>query len=217
MYFVNGIVPGLCDENGAPNRKFITRMQMIKLQDIEEAVIKIFDDEASPNLYFHNSAFVKSIANHVELLSTSEKLPEEDYIILKLSTIFLFTGFITDYEKPVEASIRLASELLPKYGFSQSDIALAARLIRNSFNEIQETLSDRILHDARYDYLGRVDYQKLTEKLLRERTEYGKHTDSKTWIQTQKKLLHDHDFLTKTARLLRNIPVEEQIAGLEKM
>jgi hypothetical protein len=217
MYFVKGIVPGLCDENGAPNRKFITRMQMIKLQDIEEAVIKIFDDEASPNLYFHNSSFVKSVANHVELLSTSEKLPEEDYIILKLSTIFLFTGFITDYEKPVEASIRLAGELLPKYGFSQSDIALAARLIRNSFNEVHETLSDRILHDAKYDYLGRVDYQKLTEKLLRERTEYGKHTDSKNWIQTQKMLLRDHEFLTKSARLLRNVPVEEQITGLEKI
>ena len=217
MYFVNGIVPGLCDENGSPNRKFITRMQRIKLQDIEEAVIKIYDDEASPNLYFHNSSFVKSVANHVELLSTAEKLPEEDYIILKLSTIFLFTGFITDYEKPMEASIRLAGELLPKYGFSQSDIALAARLIRNSFNEVQETLPDRILHDAKYDYLGRVDYQKLTEKLLRERTEYGKHADSKTWIQTQKKLLRDHDFLTKTARLLRNVPVEEQITGLEKM
>jgi class 3 adenylate cyclase len=217
MYFVKGIVQGLCDENGAPNRKFITRMQMIKLQDIEEAVIKIFDDEASPNLYFHNSSFVKSVANHVELLSTSERIPEEDYIILKLSTIFLFTGFITDYEKPMEASIRLAGELLPKYGFSQSDIALAARLIRNSFNEVQETLSDRILHDARYDYLGRVDYQKLTEKLLRERTEYGKHTDSKSWIQTQKKLLRDHEFLTKSARLLRNVPVEEQITGLEKM
>ena len=40
MYFVNGIIPELCDENGGPNRKFIIKMQMIKLQDIEEMVIK---------------------------------------------------------------------------------------------------------------------------------------------------------------------------------
>ena len=40
MYFVNGIVPELCDENGGPNRKFIVKMQMIKLQDIEEMIIK---------------------------------------------------------------------------------------------------------------------------------------------------------------------------------
>ena len=31
MYFVNGIIPELCDENGNPNSKFIVKMQMIKL------------------------------------------------------------------------------------------------------------------------------------------------------------------------------------------
>ena len=25
MYFVNGIIPELCDENGGPNRKFIVK------------------------------------------------------------------------------------------------------------------------------------------------------------------------------------------------
>jgi len=51
MYFVIGIIPDLSDENGAPNRKFIVKMQMIKLQDIEEMIIKMFDDEAPPNLF----------------------------------------------------------------------------------------------------------------------------------------------------------------------
>jgi len=59
-----------------------------------------------------------------------------------------------------------------------------------------------------------VDYVKLTEKLLRERTEYGKHTDNTTWIETQKKLLAEHGFLTNTAKLLRSVSVEEQLAGL---
>jgi hypothetical protein len=177
-------------------------------------VIKIFDEEASPNLYFHNSALVKNISNHVELLSTSEKLPGEDYIILKLAAVFLLTGFIYDYEKPMEASIRLVEELLPKYNFSRRDIELACKLIRNSFIDKQESLSDMILHDALYDYLGRVDFHKLSEKLLRERTEYGKHSDSSAWKDIRKKLLLKHNFLTKTARLLRNVPAEEQIAGL---
>jgi adenylate cyclase len=215
MYFVNGIVPGLCDENGAPNRKFIVKMQMIKLQDIEEMLTKMFDDEASPNLYFHNSALVKNISNHVELLSTAEKLSGEEFINLKLASVFLLTGFISDYEKPMEASLRLVEEILPKYGFSQSDIELTGKIIRNSYNDQQDSISDNILHDSRYDYLGRVDYLKLTEKLLRERTEYGKHSDTKTWIEIQKKLLSDHKFLTNTAKLLRSVTIEEQIALLQ--
>ena len=93
MYFVNGIVPDLADENGGPNRKFIVKMQMIKLQDIEEMITKMFDDEAPPNLYFHNSSMLKNITNQVELLSVAEKLPDEEFINLKLASVFLLTGY----------------------------------------------------------------------------------------------------------------------------
>lgn len=216
MYFVEGIVPGLSEENGDPNRKFVLKMQMIKLQDIEEMITKMFDEEAPPNLYFHNSALVKSISNHVELLSRAEKLPEEEFINLKLASVFLLTGYISDYEKPMEASARLVEEILPRYGFGQENIELTKKIIKNSYIDCQESLSDKILHDARYDYLGRIDYIKLTEKLLRERTEYGKHTDNKTWIEIQMKQLAHHEFLTNTAKLFRSVRIEDQIARVQE-
>ena len=216
MYFVNGIIPELCDENGGPNREFVIKMQMIKLQDIEEMITKMFDDEAPPNLYFHNSSMVKNISIHVELLSRAENLPDEEFINLKLASVFLLTGYISDYEKPMEASLRLVEEILPGYGFNQENVDSTKKIIRNCFTGHQESLTDNILHDARYDYLGRVDYMKLTEKLLRERTEYGKHPDNKTWIEFQQKQLSDHQFLTNTAQILRSVPLKDQIAGLQK-
>ena len=203
MYFVKGIIPELCDENGSPNRKFIVKVQIIKLQDIEEIIIKMFDDEAPPDLYFHNSALVRNINTQVDLISNAEKLPEEDYVNLKLASLFLMTGFITDYEKPMEESIRLMDEVLPKYGFTKENRDIVNRLIKNSFTNNPETTSDQILNDARYDYLGRVDYIKHTDKLLKELAAYGKHHDRKKWIEIQKKHLLDHKFLTNTARLLQ--------------
>jgi len=215
MYFVKGIAPELSDENGSPNRKFIVKMQMIKLQDIEEMIIKMFDDEAPPNLYFHNSSMVKNISNQVELLSRAENLPDEEFINLKMASVFLLSGFISDYEKPMEASLRLVEEILPRYGFNQENVDSTKKIIKNSFCDSRESLSDNILHDARYDYLGRVDYMKLTDKLLRERTEYGKHSDKKAWIDSRLKQLSAHEFITNTAKLLRNVPIEDQIAGLQ--
>ena len=214
MYFVNGIVPELSYEEGRPNSKFIIKMQMIKLQDVEEMVLKMFDDEAPPNLYFHNSSMVKNITNQVELLSRAEKLPDEDFINLKLASVFLLTGYITDYEKPMEASLRLVEEILPVYGFSQENVEMTKTMIRNSFLNYQESLADKILHDARYDYLGRIDYMKLTDKLLRERAEYGKILSSKAWLEYRKKQLTEHDFTTSTGKLLRSVPLDEQIVGL---
>ena len=216
MYFVNGIVPELRDADGKPNRKFFLKMQMIKLQDIEEAVTKMFDDEAPPNMYFHNSSLVKSISNQVELLSKAEKLQDEKFINLKLASIFLFSGFISDYnyEKHIEASLVAVEEILPKYGFDQSDIEEVRKLVQNSYDNKKESASDNILHDARYDYLGRVDYLKLTDKLWKEEKEYGKVHDRKEWAEIQRKLLIDHEFITGTAKLLRSVPLEDQIAAL---
>lgn len=214
MYFVESIIPGLSDETGGPNHKFIVKIQMIKVQDIEDMITKMFDDEAPPNLYFHNSSMVKNISNQVELLSTAEKLPEEEYVNLKLASVFLLTGFITDYEKPMEASSRLVEEILPRYGFSQENIEATKKIIKNSFINHNESISDNILHDARYDYLGRVDYMKLTEKLQRERTEYGKLCEGSEWIELQEKLLGANDFITDTARLLRSVSIEEQLKEL---
>jgi adenylate cyclase len=215
MYFVNRIMDSLRDENDGPNHKFILKMQLIKLQDIEEYVLKMFDEEAPPNLYFHNAGYVKSTGNQVDLLSNAEKLDEEEYILLRLAAIFLITGFISDYDKPLEGACQIVEEVLPKFGFNKNNIALVKRIISNSFSEKQESLSDSILHDARYDYFGRVDFIKLTEKLLKEETEYGMVRDSKSWIRNQTKLLSDNEFITDTAKLLRGVSSGEQTEALE--
>jgi class 3 adenylate cyclase len=216
MYFVKGIIPELKDEDGKPNRKFLLKMHMIRLQDIEELVIKMFDDEAPPDLYFHNSAIVKNICAQAELLATAEKINNEDFVNLKLAAIFLFTGYINDYEKPAEAAVKMVGEILPGYGFSPDHIAEVQRLIQISFSGRYETDTDNILHDSRYDYLGRVDYLKLTEKLLREESENGITHSREEWIEIQKTLLKKHGFLTRTARMLRNVSAEDQIAALEQ-
>jgi adenylate cyclase len=217
MYFVLGIIPELRDENGMPNRKFILKMQMIKLQDIEEVVTKMFDDEAPPNLYFHNTSHVRNITNQVELLATAERLPEEDFVTLKLAAIFLFSGYITDYEKPLDATFMLVEEILLKYGFEKIDIDVVKELIANSYKNKHESMREKILHDAIYDYLGRVDYIKLTDKLYREETEYGKTRNKNEWMETQRQLLIEHEFLTETGKLLRSVPVEDQIAELQTL
>jgi adenylate cyclase len=214
MYFVNGIVNDLKDENGEPNEKFIVKMQKIKLQDIEEHILRLFDEEAPPNLYFHNSSLVRSLNTQVDLLANAEQLPDEDFIHLRLASIFLYSGYIMEYDNSAEETCNLIDGILPKYGFSSSDADITKKLVMNSFNGITESLSDKILYDSKFDYLGRVDYVKLTDRLFREESEYGKVTDINSWIKKQKMLLTDHEFLTGTAKLLQSVSTDEQAALL---
>jgi len=216
MYFVKEIIPELSDEKGFPNNRFRFKMQLIKLQDVEETVNKMIIDDAPPSLWFHNAQLAVSITSQAELLATAEGLPLEQYVNLKLASIFLMTGYMSDYNNPAEASCKLMDEMLPRYGFDEYYIVSARDLINNSFNGKHESDTDRILHDSRYDYLGRVDYIRLSEKLLKERNENGISTTPEEWSDIQKKLLTDHDFLTNTGKLLRSVPIEEQIAKLQE-
>jgi hypothetical protein len=215
MYFVKGIMPGLADEKGGPNKKFVVKMQLIKFKDIEELIIRMFDEKAPANLYFHNSSLVKNISNRVELLAKAENLDEDDFLNTRLASVFLYSGFISDYDNPMEGSLRLVEEILPVYGFNRHNSVLVTRLIKNSFTDHQESLSDNILHDARYEYQGNKDYWKQTDSLFRECAEYGNYYDNATWIEIQKKQLSEHDFITNTARTLRSVPIDVQIAGLQ--
>jgi hypothetical protein len=162
-----------------------------------------------------NASFVKSIGNQVDLLSNAENLEEAEYINLRLASIFMLTGYIADYDKPLEGACQIAEEVLSRFGFSKNIIDSSKKIITNSFSGKLESLSDDILHDAKYDYFGRVDFIKLTEKLLKEETEYGLARDKKVWMQKQLKLLSEHDFITSTAKLLRSVPSEDQVATLQ--
>jgi hypothetical protein len=108
----------------------------------------------------------------------------------------------------------MVDEILPKYNFKKDDISETERLIRNSFSGKIETFTDKILYDSRYDYLGRVDYLRLTDKLLREETEYGRVSTLKSWVEAQRKILEDNEFHTATAKLLRGVTSEDQIGSL---
>ncbi len=217
MYFVSGILPELTDESGLPNDAFRLKMQLIRLQDLEDHVFRMFEEEAPPDLYFHNTSMVRSICSQTDLLANAEQLGGEGYLSLRLAALFLLTGYISNYDDPAGASCMLVSELLPRFGFSDRYIMAATALITESYSDVHESDAARILHDARYDYLGRVDFLTLTRREFRERNENGHSIDWEAWKEDQKQLLLKHGFLTGSARIMRSISAGEQISQLENL
>lgn len=216
MYFVNGIKPELSDNNDVPNRKFLLKLSMLRLEDVEDKLLGIFEEEAPPDLYFHNISFAESVTGQVDLLANAEEVTDEDYVDLKLASLFLCSGYILDYDNPFDAAVGLVDEILPNYGFDENHSIIVRQIISNAFNEKYESLSDRILHDAYYAYLGREDYIRLTDKLFKERNEHGHFSDVASWVESQKNILLMHDFLTQSGRVLRSVTIEDQINKLEE-
>ena len=215
MYFVTGIKPELSEPDGSPNRKFMTRIEMIRILDVEEHVFAEYSGNASPDLFFHSSEYARSVSLQADLLARAEKLEDQDYIHLRLASVFLFFGYVFDYVNPQVAARKRAEEILAVYGFDRSTLDAITRLIETALLPEQTDAAGKVLHDAVYDFAGRVDFITLAGRLFREEMAYGRIKDPRMWFRDLEKTLEENPFLTETARKLESVPRDEQIRALK--
>ncbi len=216
MYFVTGIRPELREPDGSPNRKFLAKIEMIRILDVEEHVFSRYSEIASPDLFFHSADYIRSVSLQADLLARAEKLSDQEYIHLRLASVFLYFGYAFDYNDPETASMKRAGEILSFYGFDQQTLEAVRDLIVSAFSPEQAGMPGRVLHDAVYDFTGRVDFISMIDRLYREEKAYGKIGDPKAWFRELAARIGNNGFLTETARKLRSVPAEEQLMILRE-
>jgi len=215
MYFVTGIRPEFREQDDAPNRKFLTRIEMIRILDVEEYVFTKYSEIASPDLFFHSAEYIRNVCMQADLLARAEKLEDQEYIYLRLASVFIFFGYAFDYNAPEVASKKRAAEILLVYGFSQQTLEAVTALISSANLPEQTSAAGMVLHDAVYDYTGRIDFVTMIDRLYREEIAYGKINDPKTWFRDMYRKIESNSFLTGTARKIRSVPVKEQLNALQ--
>lgn len=218
MYFVTGIRPELSvDLKGLPNKKFVIQLQILRLNDFEENIIDRLERELPENLFFHTIKHTMNVATQVELIGRAEGISEEDMLIIRTAALLHDTGFIKTYEDHEVASCDIAKELLPKFNYSDQQMERICSLIMTTRPSIlPETLLEKILNDANISYYGRIDFIPALQDLCRELQVRNRIDSEKSWYEKQVTLISEHEFYTKTARLLRDIGKEKQIESLKE-
>ena len=216
MYFVTGIRPELREPDGSPNRKFLARIEMIRILDVEEHVFSRYSEIASPDLFFHSADYIRSISLQADLLARAENLPDEEYIHLRLASIFIYFGYAFDYNDPEAAALKRAGEILSFYGFGAHTLEAVRELIASASSPEQTGMAGRVLHDAVYDFTGRVDFISMVDKLYREEKAYGKTGDPQVWFSELASRIGENRFLTETACRLRAVAEDEQLRALRE-
>ena len=219
MYFVTGIRPELSvDLKGLPNHKFITQLQILRLNDFEESLITRFENELPENLYFHNIKHTMNVATQVELIGRAEGISEEDMLLIRTAALLHDTGFMKEYKNHELASCDIAREVLPKFSYSDQQIEKICSLIMATGPSITpKTLLEKIIIDANMSYYGRIDFIPALQNLFRELQAQNMIDSEKGWYQKQVAVVSEHEFYTKTARLLRDIEKKKQIQSLEEL
>ncbi len=214
MYFVTGIRPDLREPDGSPNQKFFTKIEMIRVLDVEEHVFTKYSEIASPDLFFHSPDYIRSVSLQADLLARAEKLSDQEYIYLRLASVFIYFGYAFDYNDQDAAAVKRAGEILNVYGFGSQTLEAVKNLIAAASSPVQESAAGRVLHDAVYDFTGRIDFISMIDRLYREEKAYGKISDEKGWLRALASMIENNHFLTETARRLRSVSADEQLLAL---
>jgi ligand-binding sensor domain-containing protein/class 3 adenylate cyclase len=212
MYSVEGIKPELSiDGKGlVPNEKFKQIMNLhfyssINYYKAEKHIMKILEKKLSPKLHYHCVEHTKDVCHAIERLALSEGITDEGLFLLKSAATYHDAGFVESYENNEPVGARMAEEILPNFGYSESHIEQIKELIyvtqipHNPQNHLEE-----IICDADLDYLGRADFHHIADKLRRELREHGKIDSDKKWDEIQVGFLTNHRYFTETAKAARN-------------
>ncbi len=223
MYYVKGIKPELSErkEGIVPNANFWKIVDLhlyssINYMKAERHIMKILEDNLSPKLLYHSINHTIDVTQAVERLAIMEGITDEDLFLLKSAATYHDAGFVERYDKNEEIGIRMAREILPRYGYTEEQLDIIDGLIKSTeIPQSPKTHLEQIMCDADLDYLGRDDFHVIADYLRRELREHGKLDSDRLWDEIQIKFLNQHTYFTKSAIRLRQDKKRKHIKEIE--
>lgn len=224
MYYVHRIKPELSvDGLGLePNEKFWKYVDLhlyssINYNKAERHIMKILRDRLPAHLHYHGIHHTYDVVQAAERLALMEGITDDQMFTLKSAATYHDAGFVEQYAKNEPIGIRMAEEILPKYGYTPEQVEEVARLIRATIipHDPQSHL-EQIICDADLDYLGRDDFHDIADTLRRELREQGVINSDRGWDEMQVKFLTMHKYFTASAIKLRQAKKEKHIEEIKQ-
>jgi class 3 adenylate cyclase len=218
MYYVNGLRPELSvDLKGIPNRRFFLKLQLLRLGDLEDIVFDDILTKLPKSIHFHRPEHARKVYNHSFLLCSSEEIEQEARLLVRTAALMLFTGLIQDYHNFESRSTVTCREILPDLSYSEKQIDQICNLILATKTPFKpNNRLERILIDARMDYIGWPDYTRVIKDLFKELTAAGSNINGQQFKKQQQELLFNFEFYTVAAQRLREVSGSDQMSTLDQ-
>jgi len=180
-------------------------------------------------LYYHSAVHTgQDVVPAVKRLAKIEGVEGDELLLVMTGAWFHDLGFIhingdtsAEYKSRVgeheEASIAIARQVLPDFGYSRGEVELVSGIIfATKLPQTAHNLLEEIMADADLDSLGRTDFWKVSFRLQAELAAFGMPSDEMTWYERQLKFLKSHHYFTSAAIQLRKPGKIANIAELEQ-
>ena len=177
--------------------------------DFEHARIDILNKlkvGLDENYIYHSLDHTLDVESAVERLAELEHLSQREITLLKTAALFHDAGFLVQYHDNEEIGCKIASMVLPQYGYSKRNIEFINEIIlATKSDQIPKNIYQKIIRDADHDYIGRPDYERVANNLRLELKYTGQSFTDMDWYEFQLSYLEkSHKYYSNTAQATRN-------------
>ncbi len=178
-------------------------------------IIEKLSAELFPHLHYHCVNHTLDVYNTAAMIAKNEGVGAEDTRLLLAAALYHDSGFLRQSKGHEMVSCEIASEALPKYGYSRDEIAKICEMIAATrIPQSPHSLLEQIICDADLDYLGRNDFFEKGHNLYLEMLHEGNIANEDDFDKLQIDFLKQHSYFTRTAQNLRNEKKAEHLNSL---
>lgn len=167
-------------------------------------ILHRLDTELADHLLYHDCAHTLDVLEASERIGKREDVSEEEMKLLLVAAAYHDCGFLVTYSDHEKAGCEIAREVLPSFGFTDSEIEqVCAMILATRVPQQPNSALERIICDADLDYLGRDDFFTIGQQLFKEWMHVGIVKDEKAFNRIQVKFLNGHFYHTEYSKGLR--------------
>ena len=172
---------------------------------ITQPILSRLKNELDPRLGYHNITHTLDVLEQAEVLAKQENVTDKhDLLLLKTAAVFHDSGFLFVYKGHEEKGCEIASESLRSV-FSEEDIKkVCGMIMATKIPQSPNTLLEQIICDADLDYLGRNDFEPISQTLHKEFIIFKIIPEDIIWDHIQIKFFESHHYFTGTSISKRN-------------
>ena len=172
---------------------------------IKEPILSRLKNELDPRLGYHNIMHTLDVLEQAEVLAKQENVTDKhDLLLLKTAAVFHDSGFLFVYKGHEEKGCEIASGSLRNV-FSEEDIKkICGMIMATKIPQSPNTLLEQIICDADLDYLGRNDFEPISQTLHKEFIIFKIIPEDIIWDHIQIKFFESHHYFTGTSISKRN-------------
>src|SRR5688572_14191206 len=168
---------------------------------LKSGMLKLLRTGLDPRLTYHRPEHTEDVLRHVERIATAENITDKRLLhLMRIAALFHDSGFLRTYKGHEEVSCIIMRERLGSGMLDESELKIIDGMIMaTKIPQTPATLPEKIICDADLDYLGRDDFDRISNTLKKEFMIYGIIKDDAEWDHLQVSFFNSHHFFTKTS------------------